>query len=143
MSETLRRPVGTMMLQGAMQLMGRALLRQFRKRAARAEQVNQATLQEILRRQKDTAFGKTHGFAATPDLAAYQQAVPLSTYDTYAAPIAAMLAGQDNLLCRDSIAYFALSSGTTGRPKYVPTTAAQQRKVAMIMSALPAALRST
>lgn len=139
-NEAPRRPFGTALMQGTMHLLGRALLRQFRAKAWRAEQVNQATLQKILRMQQDTRFGRAHGFSAVRDLAAFQQAVPLSTYDTYAEQVAAMLAGQTNLLCRDPIAYFSLSSGTTGRPKYVPTTAAQQRRVAMMMSAVPGAV---
>ena len=80
---------------------------------------------DILETNADVEFGRQHNFA---DLATdgsgerYRAAVPLSTYDDYREAIGRMERGEANVLTADDLLFFAVSSGTTGTTKLVPTT---------------------
>jgi GH3 auxin-responsive promoter len=98
------------------------------------------TLRGLLRRARDTQFGRDHGFARVRTIADFQSAVPLRTYeglwndylrDRY--PVF------ENLTWPGRIPYLALTSGTTqGATKYIPVSrqmVASNRKAAQTMVA--------
>ena len=80
---------------------------------------------KILEANADVEFGRRHGFA---DLVGdstgerFRREVPLSTYADYADDIARMERGETDVLTADELLFFAVSSGTTGSTKLVPTT---------------------
>lgn len=101
------------------------MLSRFEKRSKRAIEANRGTLVEILANNSDTEFGRELGFselAADHSGEAFRRAVPLATYDDYRARIERMAAGERNILTSEDLLFFAVSSGTTGSPKLVPTT---------------------
>jgi hypothetical protein len=111
--------------------------RRFEAAAAHCVEVNEATLRQILRRQRNTAFGRTHdfdGILAAPDPAAvWRRRVPVSTYADYADSLERMAGGAANVLVADPVVFFAPSSGTTGRPKMIPVTARSLRQTLRIL----------
>src|SRR5262249_17987252 len=96
-------------------------------RDAQAAQLTQArVLREKLARNANSDFGRAHGFDRIRDQADFADRVPISTYDDLAPYIEKMKhghsapllgRGQRNLM-------FALTSGTTREPKYIPVTSA-------------------
>ncbi|MBX2802043.1 MAG: GH3 auxin-responsive promoter family protein [Myxococcales bacterium] len=104
---------------------GRVMLRRFDRASQQAVVKNRQTLTAILTANADTEFGRTHGFAALsrdPSGAAYRDAVPLATYADFTEAITRMEHGETGVLTADELLFFALSSGTTGTTKLVPTT---------------------
>ncbi|MCP9237592.1 GH3 auxin-responsive promoter family protein [Lewinella sp. JB7] len=87
-------------------------------------------LQEILRTNRNTAFGKEHHFdhlLRQPDQ--FGSRVPVRSYDLHKPYIDRILAGEERVLTHDPPAWIATTSGTTGSVKYLPIP---QRAVAEI-----------
>ena len=104
---------------------GRVMLNQFERKARRAVAANRKTLVKILKHNASTEFGRTHDFAqlaGDATGAAFRRTVPLSTYADYTDAIGRMESGVADVLTADELLFFAVSSGTTGSPKLVPTT---------------------
>jgi hypothetical protein len=76
----------------------------------------------IVDRAKDTAFGKEHRFSEIRSLEDYRRLVPIRDYTALEPYIERMVRGERNVLTPDEPLLFARSSGTTGRPKYIPVT---------------------
>lgn len=98
----------------------------FQQAAARVAETQAGLLAGYLSANGDTAFGRRHGFAALRSPAAYQQAVPLTTYDDYAADIEAIGAGQAGVLTAGPVRLLEPSSGSTAASKLIPYTAELQ-----------------
>lgn len=100
-------------------------------RAARhPEAIQRAVLQAILARNRNSRFGKAHGFDSITDPDRFRGQVPVQQYGDLQPYIEAQLAGEDALTTEPPILY-ALTSGTTGTPKYIPVlrrTLQQQRR---------------
>ena len=79
-------------------------------------------LLELVARNKDTAFGKEHGFGSVRSIEDYRRAVPMNTYENLTPYIDRVFAGEQNVLTADAPLMFATTSGTTGRAKYIPVT---------------------
>lgn len=104
---------------------GRMMLRRFERSSRNAVAANRETLMNILRANAEVEFGRRHGFgelATDPTAERFRQTVPLSTYDDYRPAIARMEQGETDILTADDLLFFAVSSGTTGATKLVPTT---------------------
>jgi hypothetical protein len=93
---------------------------------ARADAVatQERTLRALIRKASPTRFGKDHGFESIDDVAGYQAAVPLRTYEQlwndYLRPHYPVF---EDLIWPGRIPYLALTSGTTqGATKYIPVS---------------------
>ncbi len=91
--------------------------------------VQERQLLRLVRRARQTKFGRDHGFAQIRSVADFQRCVPLRRYEDFWAdywqePFPRLR----DVSWPGLIPYFALTSGTsTGRTKYVPVTAAMNR----------------
>lgn len=86
----------------------------------RAEQ--DRVLEEVLRANGGTDFGREHGLERVRDAHDFRRAVPIRTHEQMMPWIERAIAGQPNVLTEDTpVAYFS-SSGTTGREKHIPVT---------------------
>jgi hypothetical protein len=91
-----------------------------------AAAVQQATLRSLVRKARDTRFGREHDFDGVRTVADYQARVPLRDYEAfwrdYWQPAFPSLQG---VTWPGKVPYFALSSGTTsGVTKYIPVSRA-------------------
>jgi hypothetical protein len=82
----------------------------------------------ILRRNRDTEFGRAHHFGEIDGPRAYQQQVPLSRYEDYAEAIGRIATGRGGVLTRDRIELLEPTSGTTGGEKLIPYTGSLRRQ---------------
>ncbi len=86
-------------------------------------------LRRLVRRARDTRFGRAHGFADIHDVADFQARVPLRTWDDmwrdwWKDPFPVL----DNVTWPGRVRWFAVTSGTTsGRTKHIPITGAMMR----------------
>lgn len=80
----------------------------------------EVTLKNILKRAKDTVYGKDHNFSNIKSIDDYQQSAPLADYDLMQPYVARTIQGEQNVLFPDPISCFLITSGTTGNPKLYP-----------------------
>lgn len=83
--------------------------------------MNFALLKEILHKNKHTEIGRKWTFQNISSIDEFHQNVPLTTYEDYRHYIERMVEkGEQNLITNDVITQFSMSSGTTGKAKYIP-----------------------
>ena len=87
-----------------------------------AAAVQACLLSEIMRRNRDTVYGRKYGFGEIETAAEFQKRVPLSVYGDYEDYILQMIAGEEKILTEEPSVYYCISSGTTGEAKYLPLT---------------------
>jgi hypothetical protein len=85
-------------------------------------------LETIVGRNRDTEYGRKHGFREVTDLASYQKKVPVSHYEDIRESIDRMTRGEENVLTAETPVMFSQTSGTTGDPKFIPVTPTCQRQ---------------
>lgn len=97
---------------------------QFRRATARAVKLQERVLFEKLRRHASSTFGREHGFGAVRSIDDFRRQVPLQDYDSLAPYIERMKNGEPTALLGpgERVLMFALTSGTTAEPKYIPVT---------------------
>ena len=82
----------------------------------------QHKLLEIVRRNQGTVFGREHSFEGVRSTADYQRRVPIQSYDDLAPLIERVKRGEKRILTSDDPLMFAVTSGTTGKSKFIPVT---------------------
>ena len=102
---------------------GCPLVKRLKRAAQHPALAQQGLLKEFLVRHQGTVFGRTHGFRQIQTAADYRQAVPIRDYEALRPYVQRMMQGEANILVRDPVQMFTLTSGTTGQPKYIPVTA--------------------
>ncbi len=79
------------------------------------------TLEEILSTNRDTAFGREHGFAdILHEPARFSRQVPVRNYEEHLPYIERILRGDPAVLTNEPPSWIATTSGTTGSVKYLP-----------------------
>ena len=83
--------------------------------------LQRATLEQILRRNEATVFGREHDFAELVDqLNDFPRQVPIRTYENHLRYLNRILDGEPVILTGDEPDWVATTSGTTGSTKYLP-----------------------
>lgn len=95
----------------------------FEAAAADPQGAQVARLREIVERNRDTVFGREHDFQGISDFESFRQRVPIRGYAELEPYVDRMVAGERGVLVADDVVFFARTSGTTGRPKFIPVTA--------------------
>ncbi|MEZ6140374.1 MAG: GH3 auxin-responsive promoter family protein [Zavarzinella sp.] len=85
--------------------------------------VQQELLQQILFRNRDTAFGHDHHFASIKTVSDFRQHVPIHEYEQLHPYIQRVMNGETSALLAEPALMFALTSGTTANRKHIPITA--------------------
>jgi len=91
-------------------------------------------LLEYLCRNRNTEYGRKYGFAGILSIGDYRKRVPLSDCETMRPYLDRMAKGEDNILVSDKVLFFGLTSGTTSKPKFIPTTGYSESKKARLTS---------
>jgi hypothetical protein len=78
--------------------------------------------QELMRRGRDTIFGKDHHLDAVRSYEDFKKHVPVRDYEDLKPYVEQILSGKANVLWPGKPVYFAKTSGTTSGTKYIPIT---------------------
>ncbi len=116
-----------MLSRAAMRLMvvkGNMSLRRLEKASENPMKVNAALLKRILRENRNTEYGKAHGFGKIRSIEEFKEKVPQSNYEDFAPMIERVKNGEKNVLTSSRILGFSRTSGSSGVPKYIPASAA-------------------
>jgi hypothetical protein len=96
---------------------------QNRSSAVTALRDQENILLKFIRKNKDTAYGKTHNFDRIFGYEDFVKHIPVNDYDTLKPYFEMMLEGKSQILWYEKIAWFSKSSGTTAdKSKYIPVS---------------------
>jgi hypothetical protein len=95
---------------------------QFRRASTRVEKVQRGLLMDYLTKNQETEYGRRFKFASITAVEAYQNSVPLTTYDDYTAEIEAISQGEQAVLTTSPVLMLEVSSGSTAASKLIPYT---------------------
>ena len=120
MFNTTRKVIGLPLL-----MRSRARARQFLRQTRTADQVQRELLMRRLARHADSLFGRDHHFGEIKSPADFRRRVPVAGYDRHEPYIDKVRQGDTGALfgAGTKVLMFALTSGTTNRPKTIPVTA--------------------
>lgn len=79
-------------------------------------------LLDLVLKAKDTEFGKLHDFKSINNYEQFKRNVPVHDYETLKPYIERTRRGEQNLLWPTDIKWFAKSSGTTDKSKFIPVS---------------------
>ncbi len=85
-----------------------------------AVKFQEKTLQYLLKKAGETAFGSDHGFRSIKSYNDFKARVPVVDYEGLRPYINRVLDGEENVLWPGQPAYLAKTSGTTSGIKYIP-----------------------
>ncbi len=99
-------------------------VKRFVRRAQCARQIQHKVLLDKVRRHADSDFGREHGFADIRTAAEFRRRMPISTYDDYQPYVNRVKRGDLQAMFSPGtrLWMFALTSGTSGAPKFIPVT---------------------
>lgn len=110
------------LLRTAMRVRGRRVQRAFDRASRDPQSAQTSLLLAIVRTNKDTEYGREHGFAHITTTEEFSNSVAISTFADLSAYFERMQAGETNVLTRSQPVLFNVTSGTTDKPKYLPMT---------------------
>ncbi|MGI9289288.1 MAG: GH3 auxin-responsive promoter family protein [Pseudomonadales bacterium] len=97
-------------------------INRFREQCKDPQQVQRELLAELIAKNRYTRFGKDHGFKNITSFGHFQRDVPITTYEDIWPYVERSLKGEPAQLTAEQPVFFAMTSGTTGKPKYIPVT---------------------
>jgi len=97
-------------------------LNEFRIALTNPIKIQKKILKEILKKNKDTVYGKEHNFKEIKTVQQYQEKVPIINYENIIPYIQRIKEGEENILTKDKIIFLATTSGTTSSVKLIPVT---------------------
>jgi hypothetical protein len=84
--------------------------------------VQEEWMYELIKSAKDTEFGKKHGFKFINNYEQFKKHIPINDYESLKPLIERTRRGEQNLLWNSEIKWFAKSSGTTDKSKFIPVS---------------------
>lgn len=94
----------------------------FQKAAEVVENVQAAYLLKLLRKNRDTTYGRRYDFGRIGSVKDYQQRVPITEYEDYVAYVQRIRQGRSNVLTAARVKLLEPTSGTTSASKLIPYT---------------------
>lgn len=107
--------------------------RQFEKSTKEPMKAQKKTLFQYLSRNKNTEYGRKYNFSKVKSFDDYRLLIPMSDSESIFSYIERMKKGENNILTKDKVVFFGLTSGTMGRPKLIPVTKFSRAKKAETM----------
>ena len=111
---------------------GQLLWRSLQPSLEHPEEAQLALLRRFLGANRETDFGRRHGFARMSTVADYRSGVPIGDYEAFRPWVDRMAQGEHGVLTAEEPYMFAVTSGTTGQPKLVPVTPSARRAVSRL-----------
>ncbi len=84
--------------------------------------VQNELLQKLIYDARFTEFGKQHHFSTISTYQEYKNSVPLQDYNDIEKTIVRIKQGEQNILWHSDLKWFAKSSGTIGKSKFIPVS---------------------
>jgi hypothetical protein len=84
--------------------------------------VQRRILRDLLRANRDTAFGREHGFAEIRTPEDFRARVPVRDFEGMRPYVERIAAGEEGVLTREPVSFVEPSGGTSGPSKLVPYT---------------------
>jgi hypothetical protein len=84
--------------------------------------VQEEWMHSLISSAKDTEFGKQSDFKSIKNYEQFKQQIPVSDYESLKPMIERTRRGEQNLLWNTDIKWFAKSSGTTDKSKFIPVS---------------------
>jgi len=84
--------------------------------------IQEKILFKILKSNRYTEYGKKFNFNKIKSVEDFKKNVPVVDYDDLLPEIKKMKNGKKNILVKEKVIFFAVSSGTTSEPKFIPIT---------------------
>ncbi len=107
---------------GLITLFARRVTKSLRNESHRGIFSQDKTLENLIGRARNTAFGKDHGFDAVKNAVDYRKAVPIRGYEHFRPYIDRIIEGEKDVLWPGLPNFFAKTSGTTSGTKFIPMT---------------------
>jgi hypothetical protein len=103
----------------------RAVMRQYLGDARRAREIQHRTLMAKIRRNESSAYGRDFGFRDMRTVDDFRRRQPLMRYDDVEPYVEQVRHGNVTAMFspHTKVLMYAMTSGTTGRPKHLPVTA--------------------
>jgi hypothetical protein len=90
--------------------------------ARRPDDAQRNVLKRLMAANRDTRFGREHGYDSIRDHATFQARVPVQEYESLRPYIDEQRRTGTPALTSESPVFYAQTSGTTSRPKHIPVT---------------------
>lgn len=94
----------------------------------------EAILLQYLRRNENTEYGRKYNFNSIHSIEDFRNMVPLTSYEKLRKYVNRMARGEQNVLTKDKVIFFGATSGTTNKPKLIPTTNYSEKKKEELMN---------
>ncbi|TVR74768.1 MAG: hypothetical protein EA408_01600 [Marinilabiliales bacterium] len=89
---------------------------------SRAVEMQDRVFRQLLRKGRDTGFGRDHSFSSVRTYEQFANMVPVRDYEGLRSYIGRVRLGHRSVLWPGRPIYFAMTSGTTSGGKYIPIT---------------------
>ena len=90
--------------------------------ASNPVETQKRVFEELIKKARNTQFGKDHGFAGIKTPQEFAKQVPVRDYEELKPYVNKVVEGQSDILWPGKPIYFAKTSGTTSGAKYIPLT---------------------
>ncbi len=111
-------------MSGSLETLGKMLygkyVRKFLWGLENPQEAQEECLRRLLTRNQGTVYGRRHKFSKISSPEAYQEQVPLATFDDLKPYFESISQGAENVMYPDKTYCFMITSGTSGDQKYVP-----------------------
>lgn len=108
------------MLKTSMELIAKKKVDKLRFHAKNPTRIQHQLLLQIVKTNKDTQFGIDHKFESIHTIEQFKKQVPIRDYEGHRNYIEQIFSGNSHSLSALAPHYFTKTSGTTGKPKYIP-----------------------
>lgn len=88
-----------------------------------ADSIQEHLLMQILSYAKDSLFGQEHGFADIKNIEDFRNRVPILSWNDYEPCVEQLIEGKADVLFPGKATFFTVTSGTSGKEKYIPDSA--------------------
>ena len=105
----------------------------FDRRAIDPIKTQKKLLFSIIRKNRNTIYGKEHGFSSIRTVEDFQKSVPVNNYESLRPYIKKMMKGCPGVLTKEKIVFFGITSGTTSKPKFIPVTKRSRLQKSKVM----------
>ncbi|MFN6572197.1 GH3 auxin-responsive promoter family protein [Dendronalium sp. ChiSLP03b] len=101
----------------------------FVHKTRQTDAVQEQFLRKLLRAYQNTEFGREYGLSDIKTIEQFQKQIPILPYSSYESYTERIARGETNILTADPVVYLAVTSGSTGKKKTIPTTRRSQNVV--------------